>query len=376
MYFDVQTLARIVKTAHDPRHFSLRRAALWDTLVGVFSAVHVVNYLGERRDRAVHGDVSGVDVGAPIYIVAAPRSGTTFLHRLMALDPQFCTFPMYQSIFPTISARDVAESVTRRGGPLELAFKKVSSLIDKSFDGWDGMHKTGLGADEEDEAVWALSLATPAILILLPFPDAFRHLRFVDSLPEAHRDKLVRIYREVIQKRLYGEGGKTLLMKNVFLPGRFDIVTRAAPNARFVHIVRHPYEAIPSALSLFTLPWTVLAPEVYGPTETTRDFADLMIAYYRFFHDRALEAEARGDRRFVTLKYTDVVTDPVGSLQAVYDHFGLPLTDEVRATFERETAEQAEYRSSHAYSLEQFGIDEAYIASKLGDVMDHYGFVR
>lgn len=376
MYFDAATLGRIITVANDPRRFNVKRALLMDTLLSLFGAVHAANLVGERLDEVRHPEYASVDVGKPIYIVAAPRSGTTFLHRLMSLDPRFATFTLYQTIFPTISASELADRVMTSGGMLAKLVTGLQSSIDQSFDGWEGVHDTGLGSDEEDEALWTLGMATPAILLLLPFPEAFEHVRYVDRLPEEKKRKLVANYRLALQRRLFRHPGKTLLMKNVLLPGRFELVMRAAPDARFVHIVRHPYEVIASALSLFTLPWTVLAPEVYGPSETTRDFADLMIEYYRFFYDREREADAIGDERFVSMRYGDLVADPMAQLSRIYARFELPLSDTVKQSFRAELARQSEFKSVHNYSLEQFGLTREYIAAKLGDVMDHYGFER
>lgn len=376
MYFDAATLGRIIAVANDPRHFQLRRALVMDGLVHVFGALHALNFVGETIDEIRHADYRDIDVGSPIYIVAAPRSGTTFLHRLMSHDPRFATFTLYQTIFSTITASEIADRVMTSGGLLAKLSSLAQGAIDQTFGGWEGVHDTGLGSDEEDEAIWTLTMATPAVLLLLPDADAFDHLRFIDRLPEAKKKKLVATYRAALQRRLHRHPGKTLLLKNVLLPGRFEIVTRAAPGARFVHIVRHPYEVIPSSLSLFTLPWTVTAPEAYGATEQTRRFADLMIEYYRFFYDREREAAATGDQRFISVRYRDLVTDPMAQLARIYTQYELPWNRGLEARFQKELRGQEQYRSGHSYSLEQFGLTKQYVADKLGDVMDHYGFER
>lgn len=377
MYFDAQTLGRLLQVVHAPKTFGLRRLVLMDTLVGVWSSVHAINAACELVDARRHPDHLDTDVGAPIYIVAAPRSGTTFLHRLMSLDTQFTTFKLYETIFPTIAASEVIEHATREGGLLARLAGRIKRTIDeRSFGGWEGLHDTGLDKDEEDEALWALMMATPAILLLLPFPERFAALRFVDALPEDKKAKLAASYRACLQRKLFRHPGRTLLMKNVLLPGRFDIVTRAAPNARFVHIVRHPYEALASMLSLFTMPWSVLAPEVHGDSDASRSLADLMIDYYRFLYETERATPPNKHKSFVVIKYTDLVKDPLGRLREVYARLGLDWSKHVEDGFAMELDEQSEFRSSHSYSLAQYGLTEAYVDERLGDVMDYYGFER
>lgn len=377
MYFDKATLGDILLATHDPKTFDLRRAAIMDSLVGLFSGVHAVNSALEVVDRLRHPEYEDVDVGEPIYIVAAPRSGTTFFHRLMSLDPRFTTFTLYQTIFPSITASELADRVISSRGPLKKLADGVTDRIDEgSFGGWEGVHDTGLDHDEEDEAIWALGLATPAIMFLLPFPERFEHLGFVDRLPEWKKEKLAAEYHACLQRRLFRHPGKTLLMKNVLLPGRYDIVNRAAPRARYVHLVRHPYEVIASSISLFTMPWTVMAPDVYGPSEPTRHLADLFIDYYRFFYDRERESLANGDDRFLSIRYRDLVSDPLSHLKKVYTRFDLPWSSELEASFRSELSKQSDFKSSHEYSLEEYGLTREYVADRLGDVMDHYGFER
>lgn len=377
MYCDTATLRRFMAVANDPRRFDIRRAALMNTLFGVWSSVHAVNRAFEFVDSVRYPDALDEDVGEPVYIVAAPRSGTTFLHRLMSFDQGFATFKLLQTIFPYVTANDIGAAIQRSRGPIaKLTDTLQSTISESSFGGWEGVHDTGLDQDEEDEAIWALFMATPAVLILLPFPEEFEHLRFVDKLPEEQKARMVRDYREVLQRRRHHDPGKTLLLKNVLLPGRYEIITRAAPRARFVHIVRHPYEVIASSLSLFTLPWTVLAKDAYGPTDRTRDFADLLIDYYRFFYERERESLASGDGRIIPVRYDDLVAEPLVTLRKVYAALGRPFTPELEASYGAELRGRPEHKSSHDYSLEAFGLDEAYIQRRLGDVMDYYGFAR
>lgn len=377
MYTDLETFGRILRILHSPRTFSLRRLLVLDTLFGIISGLNVANYVGEWFDERDHAEYHDIDVGAPIYLVAAPRSGTTFLHRLMALDPRFVSFKLSETLLTTISAQEAIDRRKARGGAFAKAVDAIKAVVDQqTFSGWDGLHDTGLDEDEEDEGIWTLAMATPAVFLVLPFPDEFEHLRFVDRLPEHKRRKLVEHYRACLQRRLYRNPGKTLLMKNVLIPGRFELVHRAVPDARFVHIVRHPYEAIPSSLSLFTLPWSFLAPELYGPSPQTRDFAELMIDYYRFLHDEERRRAEDGVNPFVVLRYEDVVSDPVAQVRRVYDGFGLPFSAELEATLRADLARRAAFKSAHNYSLEQFGLTRAYIDERLGDVMDYYGFAR
>jgi omega-hydroxy-beta-dihydromenaquinone-9 sulfotransferase len=377
MYTDYDTLRTMLRIAHSPSTFNLRRAAFADTLLTLITSFGAVNRLVERIDERIYPEQKDTPLGEPIYIVAAPRSGTTFLHRLMLRDAQFTSFKLYQTFFPTITGYKVAARLKRVNGRMGAALSAFTRSVDNSsFGGWDGIHDTGLNADEEDEALWALALATPAIWLVLPFPEKFEYLRFVDRLPDEKKQKLIEYYRGCVQRHLYLNPGKTLLSKNVLLPGRFDIVTGAVPDARFVHILRHPYEALPSMLSLFTTPWRWHSPNIRLDGPEARALTELTIDYYKFLHAESQRCAKMGERRFATITYHELMADPVAKVREIYTTLGLTMSPAFAHALEQERLQQKHYKSEHVYSLEQFGLSKEYVYEQLGELFDFYGFAR
>ncbi len=377
MYTDFDTLRTMLRVAHSPSTFSLKRAFFADGLISLVSLVNSINLVGEAIDERLYSEYKDEPLGSPIYIVAAPRSGTTYLHRLMLRDPQFTSFKLYQTIFHTLSGYKVADRLKKVNGRVGRALLNLRRAVDSSsFGGWEGIHDTGLSADEEDEALWALALSTVAIWLVLPFPEAFEHLRFVDKLPPEKREKLVAYYRGCVQRHVFYNRGKTLLCKNVLLPGRFEIVTEAVPSARFVHVLRHPYEALPSMLSLFTMPWRWHSPELRIDGPEARALTELTIDYIKYLHRETVRSERDHTGRFTTIFYNDLLSNPVGSVRSIYEQFALELTPAFEANLIAATQQQKNYKSDHQYSLEQFGLTKGYVYERLSEIFDHYGFEK
>lgn len=377
MYTDYATMKQMLAIAHAPATFSWRRALFTDFVVGVLGSVGGLNRLAEKVDEARDPAYHTQPLGKPVFIVAAPRSGTTFLHRLMSLDGQFTTFKMVQTAFPTITGYRITERLQNTQGTLGRVLGHVRATIDRSsFGGWEGLHDTGFNQDEEDEGLWALAFATPALMLVLPFPEQLSHLRFIDRWPEEKRAHLVAYYRGCVQRHLYCHPGKTLLAKNVLLPGRFEIVTRALPEARFIHVLRHPYEALGSMLSLFTMPWRWHSPELRLDGPEAHSLAELAIEYTKFLHHEALRSEASGAHRFVTMTYPALLQDPLGSVRRIYDRFSLPLSQDFEGRLSAACERQRSYKSEHQYTLDQFGLTKDYVYSRLSEIFEHYGFAR
>lgn len=377
MYSDLDTMLTMLRIANSPATFSPTRTLFADSMVAATLLVNAIDRIGERIDDVLHPDYRRQATGSPIFIVAAPRSGTTFLHRLMSLDEQFTTIKLIESFFPTVTGHRVIDAMSRVNGRVGGAIRWLRERADnKYFGAWEGLHDTGLNQDEEDEAIWALAFATPAIWLVLPFPERFAHLRFVDKMPADKRAALIDHYRGCVQRHLFANPGKTLLGKNVLLPGRFETVQAALPNARFIHILRHPYEAIPSTLSLFTILWRWHSPEVPLDGPEAHALAKLMIDYYRDLHVRSLASEAAGEQTFYNVTYRDLLADPVGHIERVYDRFGLTMTDPLRARLVSEVHVRRAFKSEHQYSLAQFGLTREYVYRELADVFERYGFER
>ncbi len=377
MYSDLETMKAMLRIANAPATFSAKRTLFVDSLVAATLLVGAIDRIGERADNLLFPEHHATPLGKPIFIVAAPRSGTTFLHRLMSLDPQFTTFKLIETLFPTITGHRLIGALQRANAFAGGVLSRVRRAADRSYFGaWEGLHDTGFDQDEEDEALWALAFATPAVWLVLPFPERFAHLRFIDRLPAARRDQLIAHYRGCVQRHLFCEPGKTLLGKNVLLAGRFEIVNQALPGSRFIHIVRHPYEAVPSMLSLFTVPWRWHSPQLQLDGPEARALAQLIIDYYKFLHQKQLESERSDDHCFFSLTYRALLADPVARISEIYERFGLTFTPALRLELQRAVAAQRKFKSDHQYSLEQFGLTRDYVYRELAELFDYYGFER
>jgi hypothetical protein len=72
-----------------------------------------------------------------------------------------------------------------------------------------------------------------------------------------------------------------------------------------------------------------------------------------------MAARAKYDpAQFVDVQYEDFTADPIGTVESIYRHFGLHLSDEARTamTAVHEHSRSSERRPSHMYSLAEFGL--------------------
>ena len=162
------------------RRVTIRRTLFTLFAVGLYLCFRIVVRAGHVADDLFFRGYQQQTVQAPLYIVTFPRSGTTFLHRLMCLDEERFTFlKTYQTLFPSVSVYKLVRLVSvldqKIGGPLS---KFVDWLDRRAFTGWQNIHPIGLARAEEDEGIFLYPFWTPVLYLLFPFVDEFDFLQF------------------------------------------------------------------------------------------------------------------------------------------------------------------------------------------------------
>lgn len=376
MFVDKETTKKALKLTFGKNYFHWRRFAFQATFAPLFAAILSVDKIGRQIDDIKYPDYKNVDIDAPIFIMAAPRSGTTFLHRLMSLDEQFTYYTLWQTLFPTLVAYRAADALKKLDNHTGNILHQVQENLAKHwFRGWDGIHETRFDHAEEDEGTFLLQLATPSIWLIWPFIEELKHVAFIDQRPV--REKFAQVFRGTLQRHMWHQerthGKKTFLAKNVFLAGRLGVVTDVAPNARFINIVRHPYRTVGSLMSFFTVPWRYHSPDIKIDGPQSKAFAKISMEYARTTHRfmQTLPPE-----RGITILYKDLIENPEREILKIYERFGLHASEQFRHALHQAVSEHRSYTSSHDYKLEDFGLNEDFIYNELKEIFDAHNLPR
>ena len=217
-------------------------------------------------DRAwLDSRAAGAATDAPVFVVGQPRTGTTLVERLLTAHPD---------VHPAGELRQFGNAVRRlcayRGaGRFPAALMERAQKLDP-------------------RALGDAYVASTA-------PLAGSRARFVDKLPQNY----------------------------LYLP----LILAALPNAKIVHVRRHPVDA---CFASFKQLFADAYPHSYDLREMGRHHA-------RY---RRLMAHYRGEfgDRFLEIDYETVAADPEASARALLDYIGLPWNDACLAFHEQEAA--------------------------------------
>jgi hypothetical protein len=377
VYVHLKSAGRLARVTLEHRP-TWRRGAAFALGGALHGSLGAAVSAARALDHLLFPGFRGVAVRSPLFIVATPRSGTTYLHHLLALDEQhFAHFRLYQTVFPAVVAQravDLLRALQRStgvglGGLLRALNRRI-------LPGWDGIHEVRLDEEEEDEALFVYALLSPALYLLVPFIEQYPELARVDELPPAVLDKLTADYIATLRRRLHTAGpsasgaARRMLVKNVLLPSRLGALERALPDARFVRLVRAPERAIPSAMSMFFRAWQAHSPDIAADSPETLALAKMFCAHYRLLGEHA----AQSPERYLTVRFEDFVARPVETVESIYAWLGLPLTDEYRAALESAVASRGAHRSAHDYDLEDFGLTRELLRSEIGPTLATLGY--
>ena len=317
--------------------FSLRRLYRV-VLVGVFSLVHSLSAIWQRVWFGKR--IAAEEVPPMVFIIGHWRTGTTFLHELLSIDPRFHSPDTLQCMCPE-------HFLVSRWWIEKLAF-----LMPKKRP----MDNIALRLDAPQEDEFALlTMGAGSPMEMLAFPHARSTWEKWYRVPEqdrpSWRKKLVGFLRSITfaQHRATGVAPMYLLLKSPTHTGRLGWLAEAFPNARFIHLVREPVSLFSSAQLLLHAMFSTQALNVTDiESEALIDeavFENFDSLYKHFDSDCA----GLAPDRLLTVKYENIKTSPMDQVQQIYDFLYIDLSTDMAARVAEELAAREQYRpNQHA----------------------------
>jgi len=355
----------VLLRAGEPLRRVFGEAAIRLALLGAVQA-------GWLADEALTPGWRHAPFRGPLFILGHQRSGTTFLHRLLAHDQRLLGLRLHEQLLPATSLQRalaaVAAADARLGGALTA---RVHATEERLFGPLDDIHRLRFGEVEEDEFVlWGLfaSIMAANDTPRAAASAALDGLRDFASWPTRAQDEALGYYRAVLQKAAWratpsGAAPPWMLAKNPAFTQKIAALRRVFPEARCVLVHRDPLEAIPSRLSLVRAIWRRRVP---GFTEMSVVQVETIVRdSLRTYHAALHAASTISGDELVVVAYPALRKDPAGEVARALSRLGLGAPDPALAR--ALGALPAAGASGHRYGLEDFGLTREGLAARLGD---------
>lgn len=297
----------------------------------------------------------------PVFILGHWRSGTTYLHVLLAQDRRFAYASNLQVILPGVflGSTPVFEKMVRRYMPHKR---------------WMDNFALEPNLPSEDEFAIA-NLCPYSMYHSLAFPrNRYRYVRYCtwDGVPA----RVTRAWQKVVlyffKKLAFQSANKQLLLKNPTYTSRIPQLLELFPQAKFIHICRNPYDVFRSTLRMYEK----MFPSFYiqEPRGGVTEAKEYILHVYRRMYEKYLTDKALiPDGNLVEVRYEDFVRDPLPEVRRIYACLGLPSFAEAEASF------QAYVAAQRGFQVNENVLDEATrqeVAERWALTFDAWGYPR
>ena len=358
--------------------FSIRRIAYAIGLVCASVVLFVLTRVTLLLDLLLFPRLRRTQVVQPLFITGVPRTGTTYLQKLLSLDTEhFAPMCLYHSFVPSITLRKLIRIVARADSAFGgMGARAMRSLEARMSRGLEDIHPWALDEPEEDMFLTAHCFMLTFVYLFVPYVKALTErghiLHHLDMLPAAKRARYLSFYEACVKRHLFDAGGgKRLLSKNTVLTGALESHLERFPDAKVVFLMRRPEECLPSMLSLTHTFWQRFAPEI---PQHSPDLAQLLEFGCSGLEHQLRFIESLPPDRLKVIRYEDFLADPRRTVADLYEWMGMEMGSELSERLDRRLQTERRYRSRHAYSLQAFGFDPTKLRQRLAPLYERFGW--
>jgi hypothetical protein len=294
-----------------------------------------------------HPEIAEQEIKAPIFILGMPRTGTTSLHELMALDPQFRAPLSWEVAYPF----PPPETASYRSDPRIRQCEEELARVDQLLPDFRNMHPMGAELPQECVALFAYDFVS------MIFDVQFRVDQYQQWLVAEDMTEVFKNHRRWLQLLQWKCPGDTWVLKSPQYLWNIDDMLREYPDARVVQTHRDPLKV---AMSIGSLASTLrgLGSNDRDLARTTRAYADLL----HFGTERTMSARQRGllaSDRVIDVQFAEFRKGEVAAVRRIYEYFGLELSHDKAAMMQGflDNGRESERHGKHTYSLAESGLD-------------------
>ncbi len=335
------------------------RLSLFGHLAVRFDALRcLTNVLRLEREEKRDPAILRRPIERPIVITGLPRSGTTFLHSLLALDPAIAVPRIWQLIYP-YPIRQVHSSRDSRLARVErqLAFFRLLSP------GLSGMHPMTAESPQECTDI------TAHVFQSLRFDTIYRIPSYREWLDRHGHHIAYRFHRRFLQHLdAQGPSGRQWVLKCPDHVFALDALRDAYPDAHIVMVHRDPLSVLASVAKLTEIlrrPFSRHLDRVQIGREISERWAqgaELMMATHA--HDRTI----------LHVRYPELMADPLHLVRRLYAHWGMTLSAQaIERMAECVRKSPRGGYAVHHHSLEAYGLAAPALRERFQPYMDLFG---
>ena len=297
-----------------------------------------------------HPEIEEEQIAKPIIIIGQGRSGTSFMQNVLAHNSDAGALMHWEAMFPC----PPPEKATFRTDPRIAKAHKLVNQWTRVTPTLESMHEFAGDLPFEDMSIQAFNFMAPSLF------DCMGQVARYDALvfdPTWDWEPAFRYHKRVLKLLQWKNPRKNWILKDPLHFDRIESILKVYPDACFVWPHRDPVRSLASVVSIIgTIQWGRSDHPFKGGSLEYMTDPNMSAGRFNRVLDQ-LESGVIPAKQIYNLFYKDLVADPMGIIDAMYDHFGIPVSDAGRAGMVRYLVENPrDSRPPHKFNA---GSDEA-----------------
>ncbi len=304
------------------------------------------NRLYMAADCGRNPEIHEEQIQRPLFITGLPRSGSTFLHTLLAQDPRCRTPRIWEVMHPSPPPERRSYDSDPRIGRTERQLKWLDVLMPE----FEKFHMIHARYPQECIAI------TDHAFLSYVFETMYQVSSYRDWHDQQDKRPAYEFHRRFLQHLQWRCPGTHWVLKAPSHLMALEALLAVYPDADIVVTHRDPLKVLPSCASLTRVlraPFTNrLRVEEIGSEVSNRweGSARYAMRFREEHHDLR--------QRFYDVQYPDLKKDPLAVVRGIYGYFGRELGPDAEEAMRRfAVANPKDGHGVHRYTLDEFGLD-------------------
>ena len=311
--------------------------------------------------RSRNPEILQVKIEKPVFVMGLPRTGSTFLHDLMAQDPDNRVPMTWECNYMSPPPEAATYEDNQRIRDCEAHFERTSRLLIPEY---QAIHEMGAKLAQECLMLNAFDFKSQIFANQFWLPTYQRWVETVDNL------SVYRTHKRQLQYMQWKNPRARWVLKSTAYFWGLDAILAVYPDAQIVMTHRDPIKLIASHCSLISMGCSMGSDSI-----TDLEIGEFWGQTWEKAMRRFVEFRESGKaKNAFDMQFSEFVKDQVAMVKRIYQHFGLPLPATTEQRMRDFVAGKPKDRhGTHRYKAEQFGLDPVAERERYRFYQDYFG---
>jgi hypothetical protein len=310
--------------------------------------------------------LAAAPITAPIFILGLPRSGTSFLHTLLALDPANQVPRNWQTLHPAPRPPGFNPATDPRIRAVDRQLQIFAAMAP----GFAQAHP--ITADSPQEC----SEITSHCFQSLRFDTTLRVPGYLDWLDRRGHADAFAFHRKFLQVLQSGIATPRWVLKCPDHVFSIPEILHAYPDARFVVVHRDPMKVFGSVAHL-----TEILRKPFLRNVDPQEIGEQVTQRWILGANKLVAFDQRGDipaNRKINIHHDELIANPLSWVAQIYRQFEIPFSQQASTAMAQSIAARPDggYTGSRRYALSHFGIRPDGLTPQFAPYMDYFHIGR